>query len=314
MIGQIRLRRAILTLVRFTILLCAAAFCSTACCDEATELDKAIREFKVARSRDELPPYNELKLRGDALLQQYSAPDQRGLICFEFVELFQAINAPKQGIVEYASMGLQGNLTPAQRAILYSRWGDSLFQLQPDAPLPERRRLAVAVYLEGLNDVRRSGAMAAVPALTVDPLFLEMAKTKEQRADLARRRKEAKALRYANSRKPFWFEDIELHHDILVRSTVQLCATFPYAADELRELAAEKLDDPAFVDSIVGVTQARIDRKIVRRARPPGQPLERISRARLLFVIANVVVVAAIMLWLGIRKWFVRRKPIPDQG
>jgi hypothetical protein len=73
-------------------------------------------------------------------------------------------------------------------------------------------------------------------------------------------------------------------------------------------------------DAVVGLdrtTERALDR--VAKSREPseivkGQPLERISRARLLFVIANVVVVAAIMLWLGIRKWFVRRKPIPDQG
>ncbi len=149
-------------------------------------------------------------------------------------------------------VALQLPIKPAQRLRLYIYLGDALvignqhLAREDRKPLSEIRKLAVVPYLEGLKDAKKYPIPDDRPQLPGvgmydvppgSPEYEQVKKTHDQ---------QMAARSAAEFEQELWDD-----RRILANQIVELYAREPYTATEVRRLAAQILNDPTAVESLM---------------------------------------------------------------
>jgi len=235
--------------------------------DTSDDLRAALGELEQMRYDGKIPPYDDAEKRVAELLEEYPDPAHQGKIWFQLVKIYGQTAGPPERIIEGVQKALEFPHEPPQQIRLYIYWGDALMFLDPDGPLPERRRAAAAVCLEGLMELKK----------------LRPAEGEEDSPA-------AKAL--------------NRHHDALIRQLTGMYFLRPYATEELRDLAAEKTGDPELVDQLLGKVEPKIKTDIAKfgpepRPREPAPPPDETEAGSLLtrpfLVLANLAAIAILV-------------------
>lgn len=256
-------------------------------------LPAALRALDGLRQGPKTPFPQADKIAAD-LLKKYPDPKDQGQIYFVLVQVYGQSAGPAQRIIDYAKKALQFPLEPAQRSRLHTYWGNSLFMLEPADPVPERRKAAAAVFLEGLRELDKLNLPEeppAVPLLTLDSVETTSETTGREAKEQNRR--DVAAVEQAR-----FVRAMIRQREILRGQLVWLYARKPLATEELGKLLMESTKDAALADRLVKAVEAKVQATNLATEVPsPKQELDSPpNRGRYVLVVAWIVLVGLIVL------------------
>jgi hypothetical protein len=211
------------------------------------DLSSALRALDGLR-RGSNTPFDQVERSAGELLRKHPDPKDQGQIYYELAHIYaQSGLVRPQSAIDCVKKAMQCPLTPQQQIRLYGYWGSALLMLKRTDPLPERRRAATIVFLDGLRQLCKLDLPEKPPeiALTVlggpEPATEADVKEAEQRNQ-----------RYvaALERTRFLQEMIQ-YREGLASQIVWLYSREPHAARELRELVINATNDPKLADRLL---------------------------------------------------------------
>lgn len=254
------------------------------------ELGIALQELEQMRWGGKMLPYDEAERRTAKLLKEYPDPRDQGRIWFELTHIYGQTGGPPQRIIDCAKKALQFPHDPPRRIWLYEYWSSGLLRRDPDGPLPERRRAAAAVCLDGLMELRKYNLPDNVPEL------LEATPPDSEEA-----RERARVVKELHQRR-----------DGIFKQTVWMYTLRPFATEELRELAAAKTNDRKLVNRLLKAVEPKIEASIAKYGPdiPPGKrvPNRPLTRGTQLFLVANLLVILIAIAVFVVRRWSIHRR------
>jgi hypothetical protein len=204
-------------------------------------------------------PLEQVESHGRELLSEYTKPEDQGQILFHLTEIHgQSGMAHPDLVIQHAQNALQLPLDTFQRLRLYVYWGDAIRSenlhkpIQEQKPFSEIRTLAVKPYLEGLKEMQQykiPDKMPSLPGVDAydvfenDPHYKEVKKRHDDQ--MAARLK-------AKNDQNLW-----INRNVLTNQIVDMYSRPPYAAAELRQLAAKILDKTEQVDALMKRVEER---------------------------------------------------------
>ena len=215
-----------------------------------------LHELDQLRNGNHTPfPFEQVESLGKELLNEYTKPEEQGQIYYHLTAVHgQSVEKHTDLIIQYAQTALALPLDPSQRLRLYVYWGDAIRTanlqkpVEQQKPFYEVRKVAVKPYLEGLKEMQKYKIPEQLPDLPGvgmfdisgpknSPIYQQF---KKQHDDQMAARKQAEFDR------KLWFS-----HQTLMNELVDLYSKKPYAATELRQIAAKTLADPAQVEVLM---------------------------------------------------------------
>jgi hypothetical protein len=203
-------------------------------------------------------PFDEAEKRAGELLKKYPSPKDQGQIYYELVQIYGQGAGPPERIISYAKKALQLPLDPRQKIRLYTYWGDAILMLTPTDPLPERRKAATVVFLEGLVQLRKFSLPEKPPAIPTVELHDEFHDESSDNEASVRQAEERNQRDMAAVERARFVRAMIHHRDVLTGQIVWLYARKPIATNELRELATKTTKDPVLVDRLGNAVEAKI--------------------------------------------------------
>jgi hypothetical protein len=205
-------------------------------------------------------PFDEVERAAGELLTKYPDPKDRGQIYYELAHVYvQSGLVRPQSALDYVKKAMQCPLAPQQQIRLYGYWGSILLMLRRTDPLPQRRREATVVFLDGLVQLRKLDLPEKPPEIPTTVLV-----DLDPTTDTAAKEAEQRNRRYmaAVERAEFLREMIR-YREGLTSQIAWLYSREPRATQELRELVIKTTHDLQLADRLVD----RVDRQI--KAREP---------------------------------------------
>jgi len=192
----------------------------------------------------------------DALLQEYTAPEQQGRIYYQLVKSYgqarMSVNGHAAKVIEYAQKALKCPLDPHLRLRLYGSWGAAIMLSDVTRPIPQCRAAAAAVYLRGLKEAKQYNIPDVPPerpgAFFLKPGMDEETFKRERQAHF----KEVRRVDYVRS----LYED----RVVLERQLLFYYSRKPRAPDELRKLATEVFGAGPDAEKLMDALAAKCER------------------------------------------------------
>jgi len=249
--GTVVLRGAICLLV-------LASFCT------GKTLRKELNEIEklwVGRK----PLFDEAEKRYGELLNKYSKPEEQGRIYFHLSLMYaQTGQVRPNKTIAWSKKAFEYPLDPLDRLRLYIHWGDAIQVANRGArgqELMVARRKAVMPYLQGLKETIQYNLPERRPE--IPRIVLEIHYGSRDSKTLARIKRKNEEQRKARQRV-MWQREMILFRDILTGQIAFLYSRFPFATNELRELATEVLEDKAAVERLMGAVEKAVKKRMDR--------------------------------------------------
>ena len=227
----------------------------------AQTLDEALSEMDALRAGRETP-FVEVETRAQELLEQYTKPHEQGKICWQVADVFaQSGQVRPDATIAWVKKALRFPLEPAKRLELYVAWGHAIQVKHAGVrgeQLAAARREAVVPYLEGLREALAYKLPETIPERKIAVLIDDPQATEQE---LRRLRDQSAALRLQ-----VFQERMILLRGILTDAVAFMYSRIPFAPEELRELAIEKLRDKA----AVGCLMKAVEEAMAKRLEAPG--------------------------------------------
>ena len=212
-------------------------------------------------------PFDEVEKRCYVLLQKYTEPEEQGKIYFELaqVEGQSGLQRPDKAI-EYVKKALELPIDPLKKVRLYIYWGDAIQTANRGVHNQElivARRKAALPYLEGLKETLQYNLPEVKPDLPGVGRYRYHGPTdtEEYREMIHEHQKQVEAREKAE----FQREMIE-YRDVLTSQISSMYSRFPWASDEMRELATKILGDKTAVDRLMSA----VDKAVQKRSEELG--------------------------------------------
>jgi hypothetical protein len=179
---------------------------------------------------------------GADLIAKYSAPKDRAQIYYQLCHVYaQSAQARPEKTIAYAKKALEFPLEPVQKLTIYTYWGDAEQIVGGRGKLlPERRKAAAAVYLNGIQEADKLNLPETPPAPPpepkvnlppTDPEFLKLMLPYMTEMEAYRKTEGTRELIH--------------HRNVLVGQIAQLYGRKPFATSEIATMSRGALDDPS---------------------------------------------------------------------
>jgi len=261
--------------------------------ETSPELTEALHELRLVGADDKKTRYAQADQRAAELLQKYTDPVDQGKIWRELTLVYGISGGPPQRIIDCSKKALEFPQELKWQNRLYAHWSVAVTHLLKDTcSVAERRRAATAVYFDGLVAMQK-----LAPTQNADNSRTEKGFDAEK----------MKRLGLVLDDDPDSGQGRYLRHNghLLVVGIVVNYTRQPFDTEELREVAINRTGDPELVDLLVRSVEPKV---AARRAKHPPrepssameeEPEESAGWGRLLFALANVVVIVVLgfMVW-----------------
>jgi hypothetical protein len=197
---------------------------------------------------------------GQDLLRHYQRQQQQGEIYYFLAHQHaQGGLVFPQKVIDYATKALERPVTPDQKMRLYVYRGDALSVLDRKSPFAERRREAVASYLQGLYDVKGFQLPDTPPDVPNNPpKFLGPVGSAEA-TQQAFQKYEEEQRKYVQARERAEFtRKMMTHRKVLQGQIVAMYGRRPLATEELRSLATKTLGEGKELDRLMAAVGERV--------------------------------------------------------
>ncbi|MFC1780794.1 hypothetical protein ACFLZ8_00840 [Planctomycetota bacterium] len=238
----------------------------------AKTLDEELYEVDQLRAgRD--TPFDEVDRRCNELLQEYTEPNDQGKIYFIRVQVEgqSGFRRPEK-ILEFIEKALELPQEPLKKVRLYIYRGDAI---QTDnrgvhnQELIVARREAAMPYLYGLKEMLQYDLPEEKPELPiVNRVRYAGPPDTEEYLEIKRRNEEQMAAwRLAKFQR-----DMISYRDVLNSQISGMYSRFPWASDEIRELATKILEDKTSVERLMSAVDEAVNKRVVELGWSPQLP------------------------------------------
>jgi hypothetical protein len=235
--------------------------------DPALE-QELLKAFMMSEGWD--PPFEEVERFCAPLLQQYTDAESQGLIYVTLAKVYanRDIGKRPDKVVEYAEKAVDLPIDPVDRLMLYTAWGDAIQVSNRGVhgdELARAGREAVMPYLYGLRetlDCDLPEGPPPVPRIRSAAFVIARIEDPERRKAAIARQQEL----VAAQRRAILQGDMILHRGILSNQVVHMYTRFPFATEELRELATGVLQDEMAVRRLVDAVVKGISQRLLKSA------------------------------------------------
>jgi len=233
--------------------------------EELFEIDKLRAGFDT--------PFDEVEKRCNKLLQTYTEPEEQGRIYYELtkVEGQSGFQRPAKAI-EYAKKALELPQDPWRTTRLYEYWGSAIqvaHRGTHDKEMAKARRQAVILYLQGLRELQQYDLPEVKPPIPMAGFITHAGPTDSEEYRKLKRKQEKEIA--AQKLAKFQRSMIE-HRDILTLQVSGMYSRFPWASDEIRELATKILKDKDAVERLMSAVDAAVQQRIRELGWEPELP------------------------------------------
>jgi hypothetical protein len=164
--------------------------------------------------------------------------------------------------IEFSKKALELPLDPIERLTLYVWWGDSIMIAHRGARNQERvvaRRKAVMPYLNGLKEC----LSLQYPKYTQPENLPEEQNVKaDPHGSFLRRRRAEQRKALYESKKDIFEKDVNRHKKAFISQISGTYSDFPWASDEIRELATKILEDKTVVDNLMSAVGEAVEKRV----------------------------------------------------
>lgn len=259
--------------IRRTILLSGCMVVLFAChVASAKTLDEELYEVDKLRAGFNTP-FDEVEIRCNELLQEYTKPEEQGKIYYELtkVEGQSGFQRPVKAI-EYARKALEVPQDPWKKVRLYIYWGDTIQVANRgvhNQELVTARRKAVMPYLLGLKEMLKYDLPEFKPELpTYGAMVFEGDKDDPEYQRILKEKKEK-----IKAREKAKFQRAMIQHrDVLTSQVSTMYSRFPFATNEIKELATQVLEDEKAVERLMSAVDAAVQQRIKELGWDPPLP------------------------------------------
>lgn len=229
------------------------------------ELEKELDELKKLHL-GEKTPFEQAEKKCNELLEKYTEPEEQAMIYYHLAVVYsQSGQIKPDKTIEFSKKALEFPLDPIERLRIYIWWGDAIQIANGGVrgqDLVVARRKAVMPYLNGLNE----SLSIQYPKYTQPENLPEEQNVKTDSRDnigpFLRRRKTEQRKALYEWKKARFEEDLNQHKRILTDQVSYMYSRFPWASDEIRELATKILEDETAVDNLM----SSVDEAVKKRA------------------------------------------------
>lgn len=216
-------------------------------------------------------PFDEVENRCNELLKEYTEPEEHGKIYYELtkVEGQSGFQRPAKAI-EYAKKALELPQDPWKKVRLYIYWGDTIQIANRgvhNQKLVAARRKAALPYLYGLKETLQYDIPEVKPDLPRVDRFQAHPGTMQYQRLMQKHKEQVKAREKARFQRA-----MIQHRDILTSQTSTMYSRFPFASNEIKELATQVLEDEKAVERLMSAVNAAVQQRIKELGWEPPPP------------------------------------------
>jgi hypothetical protein len=237
---------------------CFGIFCSIGI---AKTLEEELYEVDQLRAGFDTP-FDEVEKRCDELFKKYTEPEEQAKIYFELaqVEGQSGFQRPEKGI-EYVKKALELPIDPLKKVRLYIYWGDAIQTANRgvnNQELVVARRKAALPYLDGLKETLQYNLPEKMPDLPrINAVRYIGPPDTEECYEIKRKNDEQVE---AKEKAKFQRKMIQ-YRDVLVSQISSMYSRFPWASDEIRELATKILGDEVAVNRLMSAVDEAVQKR-----------------------------------------------------
>jgi len=235
---------------------------------ELNEVDKLRAGFNT--------PFDEVEKRCNELLERYTKPEEQAKIYYQLAVVYsQSGQIMPNKTIEFSKKALELPLGPIEQLQLYVWWGDAIQVAHRgvrNQELVVARRKAVIPYLNGLKE----SLHLQYPRDTQPehpPEEQNVIADSRDPFGPARQRIRAERKKALDDWKQARFErDLNQHRKALTGQISYMYSSFPWASDEIRELATKILGDQAAVERLMSHVDEAVQKRVKELEWEPGPP------------------------------------------
>lgn len=229
----------------------------------AETLDEQLwKTEELRKGRD--TPFEEVEKICQSLLQEYTTPEEHGRIYYQLAHVYAQSGLVKPDkTIQYAEKALGYPLESVKRLRLYLYWGDAIQVTHAGVrgkQLVAARKEAVMPYLMGLKETLGHGLSEKRPEL---PVLVDRQRysgppdTEEYHKARRMVEQQVQARKLAKQQ----YHMFELR-DSLTNQTAYLYSRFPFASNEIEQLARKMLEDEAAVERLMKAVKEAVHKSM----------------------------------------------------
>jgi hypothetical protein len=241
---------------------------------DATESTKTLEQelYEIDKLRAGFDaPFDEVEKRCNELLKKYTEPEEQGKIYFELVQVEgqSGFQRPEKTL-DYINKALERPQEPLKKVRLYIYWGDAIQTanrgVRGQQLLAPRRKAAMA-YLNGLKETLQYDLPEVKPDIPIATIYTQLGRedTEEYQSIRRKHREQIEA-----QQKARFQQDMIQHRDVLTSQISSMYSRFPWASDEIRELAKQILEDETAVERLMSAVNAAVQQRMRELGWEPG--------------------------------------------
>ena len=218
-------------------------------------------------------PFDEVEKRCNDLLKEYTKPEEQAKIYFELVQVEgqSGFQRPDK-ILGYITKALECPQEPLKKVRLYTYWGGAIQVANRgvrNQELVAARRKAVMPYLQGLKETLKHNLPEVKPDLPIVHGYRYWrVHVPNIAAELKRKNEEEMAAwKFAKFQR-----NMIQHRNVLTGQISGMYSRFPWASDEIRELATRILGDQAAVERLMSHIDEAVQKRVKELGWEPGPP------------------------------------------
>jgi hypothetical protein len=245
-------------LINSVLLSCIISLLSLGASSEKTLLQQINEIDKLRAGRN--TPFDEVDKRCNELLKSYTDPNEQGMIYFELVQIEgqSGFQRPEK-ILEFINKALSFPQEPSKKVRLYIYWGDALQVAKRgviNQDLIKARREAAIPYLNGLKEALQYNLPEKKPDLPSVSFVFGRQNSERYRSLISERDQQIKDRELAK----FQREMVD-QRDILISQISGMYSRFPWASNEIQELATKILGDTVAVNRLMVSVDAAVQKR-----------------------------------------------------
>jgi len=232
---------------------------------ELNEVDKLRVGFNT--------PFDEVEKRCNELLERYTKPEEQGMIYYQLTKVEGQSGFQRPGkIIEYIKKALDLPIDPLKKVRLYIYWGDAIQVAHRgvhNQELVTARRKAVMPYLQGLKETLKHNLPEVKPDLPIVHGYRYWrVHVPNIAAELKRKNEEEMAAwKFAKFQR-----NMIQHREVLTGQISGMYSRFPWASDEIRELATKILEDETAVERLMSAVDKAVQKRMQELGWEPEHP------------------------------------------
>lgn len=218
-------------------------------------------------------PFDQAEKKCNELLERYTEPEEQGKIYYQLAEVYaQSGQLIPNKTIEFSKKALEYTLDPVDQLQLYVYWGDAIQVAHRgvhNQELVAARRKAVMPYLQGLKEALKHNLPEVKPDL---PSVSRVRYVGPPDSDEYRKIKRKNEEQMAAWRLARLQQDMIQHRVALTGQISYMYSRFPFASNEIKELAAQVLEDETAVERLMSAVNAAVRQRIKELGWEPQPP------------------------------------------